>query len=160
MRALAKEPAFWSNRVMGDRVMDANAVEMTVPPIADRDLMGIQDVAAMLGVTHRTLRFYEDKGLIEPQRVGNTRIYARREVARMQLILRGKRLGFTIREIKEFLDLYDADPEHVEQSRLLLRRIRERLKLLSKQRAAIEETVAELKKLEAETLAEISAAGG
>jgi DNA-binding transcriptional MerR regulator len=92
--------------------------------------------------------------------VGNTRIYARREVARMQLILRGKRLGFTIREIKEFLDLYDADPEHVEQSRLLLRRIRERLKLLSKQRAAIEETVAELKKLEAETLAEISAAGG
>jgi hypothetical protein len=54
---------------MGDRVMDANAVEMTVPPNADRDLMGIQDVAAMLGVTHRTLRFYEDKGLIEPQRV-------------------------------------------------------------------------------------------
>lgn len=140
--------------------MDANAVEMTVPPNADRDLMGIQDVAAMLGVTHRTLRFYEDKGLIEPQRVGNTRIYSRREVARMQLILRGKRLGFTIREIKEFLDLYDADPEHVEQSRLLLRRIRERLKLLAKQRAAIEETVAELKKLEAETLAEISAAGG
>lgn len=126
----------------------------------NRDLMGIQDAANLLGVTHRTLRFYEDKGLIEPQRVGNTRIYARREVARMQLILRGKRLGFTIREIKEFLDLYDADPEHVEQSRLLLRRIRERLKLLAKQRAALEETVAELKKLEAETLAEIAAAGG
>ncbi len=123
-------------------------------------LKGIQDVAEHLGVTHRTLRFYEDKGLIEPQRVGNTRIYSRREVGRMQLILRGKRLGFTIREISEFLDLYDADPEHVEQSRLLLRRIRERLKLLARQRAAIEETVVELKKLEAETLAEIAAAGG
>jgi len=141
---------------MGDRVMDAKLEDTT----ADRDLMGIQEVATMLSVTHRTLRFYEDKGLIEPQRVGNTRIYSRREVARMQLILRGKRLGFTIREISEFLDLYDADPEHVEQSRLLLRRIRERLKLLARQRAAIEETVVELKKLEAETLAEIAAAGG
>ena len=136
--------------------MDAKLEDTT----ADRDLMGIQEVATMLSVTHRTLRFYEDKGLIEPQRVGNTRIYSRREVARMQLILRGKRLGFTIREISEFLDLYDADPEHVEQSRLLLRRIRERLKLLARQRAAIEETVVELKKLEAETLAEIAAAGG
>jgi len=141
---------------MGDRVMDAKLEDTT----ADRDLMGIQEVATMLSVTHRTLRFYEDKGLIEPQRVGNTRIYSRREVARMQLILRGKRLGFTIREISEFLDLYDADPEHVEQSKLLLRRIRERLKLLARQRAAIEETVVELKKLEAETLAEIAAAGG
>lgn len=140
--------------------MDANAAATTVTPSADRDLMGIQEVAALLNVTHRTLRFYEDKGLIEPQRVGNTRIYSRREVARMQLILRGKRLGFTIREISEFLDLYDADPEHVEQSRLLLRRIRERLKLLARQKAALEETVSELKKLEAETLAEIAAAGG
>jgi hypothetical protein len=74
--------------------------------------------------------FYEDKGLIEPVRVGNTRVYSRKEVARMHLILRGKHLGFTIREIKEFLDLYDADPQHVEQSRLLLKRINERLRLL------------------------------
>ncbi|HZV10701.1 MAG TPA: MerR family transcriptional regulator, partial [Novosphingobium sp.] len=65
-------------------------------------MSGIQDVAAQLGVSHRTLRFYEDKGLIEPARVGNTRIYARRDIARMQLILRGKRLGFSIREIKDF----------------------------------------------------------
>ena len=124
------------------------------------ELQGIQEVADMLGITPRTLRFYEDKGLIEPCRIGMTRVYRRREIARMQLILRGKRLGFTIREISEFLDLYDADPEHVEQSKLLLRRIRERLKLLARQRAAIEETVGELKKLEAETLAEIAAAGG
>jgi len=111
---------------------------------ADMGLKGIKEVARQLGVTHRTLRFYEDKGLIEPQRVGNTRIYSRREVARMQLILRGKRLGFTIREIKEFLDLYDVDPTHAEQNQMLLRRVRERLHLLNKQRAALEKTVLEL----------------
>ncbi|MEX6999518.1 MerR family transcriptional regulator, partial [Pseudomonas aeruginosa] len=72
------------------------------------DLTGIQEVSRMLGVSARTLRFYEDKGLIEPCRIGTTRVYTRREVARMQLILRGKRLGFTLRDIEEFLDLYDA----------------------------------------------------
>ena len=71
------------------------------------------------GSRPRTLRFYEDKGLIEPRRVGTTRVYTRREVGRMQLILRGKRLGFSLRDIQEFLDLYDADPQHVEQMRRL-----------------------------------------
>jgi DNA-binding transcriptional MerR regulator len=121
---------------------------------ADMGLKGIKEVARQLGVTHRTLRFYEDKGLIEPQRVGNTRIYSRREVARMQLILRGKRLGFTIREIKEFLDLYDVDPTHAEQNQMLLRRVRERLHLLNKQRAALEKTV-----LEQEALGNLAQAG-
>jgi len=114
-------------------------------------LRGIQDVAAQLGVSHRTLRFYEDKGLIEPARVGNTRIYGRREVARMQLILRGKRLGFSIREIKEFLDLYDADPTHAEQLRLLLNGVRERIALLEKQRKEIDKTLRELRQIEAQT---------
>jgi DNA-binding transcriptional MerR regulator len=113
-------------------------------------LRGIQDVAAHLGVSHRTLRFYEDKGLIEPARVGNTRIYSRREVARMQLILRGKRLGFSIREIKEFLDLYDADPTQAEQLRLLMNRVRERISLLEKQREEIEKTLDELCQIEAQ----------
>ena len=80
-------------------------------------LQGIQEVAAELGITMRTMRFYEDKGLIAPQRVGTTRVYTKREVARMRLILRGKQLGFSIREIKEFLDLYEADPAHIEQAR-------------------------------------------
>ncbi len=114
-------------------------------------LRGIQDVAAQLGISHRTLRFYEDKGLIEPARVGNTRIYARREVARMQLILRGKHLGFSIREIKDFLDLYDADPTHAEQLRLLLNGVRERIGLLEKQREEIDRTLTELRQIEAQT---------
>jgi DNA-binding transcriptional MerR regulator len=61
----------------------------------EQELLGIQDVASLLGITPRTLRFYEDRGLIEPRRVGAARVYTRRETARMRLILRGKRLGFS-----------------------------------------------------------------
>ncbi|MEO5706409.1 MAG: MerR family DNA-binding transcriptional regulator [Alteraurantiacibacter sp.] len=113
-------------------------------PPAKNTHQGIQEVATALGVTPRTLRFYEDNGLISPQRVGSTRVYARRDVGRMQLILRGKKLGFTIREIREFLDLYDTDPNHREQMELLVSRVQERLDSLTKQKAAIEETIDEL----------------
>ena len=127
------------------------ANERTVAgPDQGAEFSGIQDVASQLGISHRTLRFYEDKGLIEPARVGNTRIYSRREVARMQLILRGKRLGFSIREIKEFLDLYDADPTQAEQLRLLMNRVSERIRLLEKQREAIDNTLVELRQIEAQ----------
>lgn len=114
------------------------------------DMLGIQEAASQLGVTMRTLRFYEDKGLIAPQRAGTMRIYSRREIGRMQLILRGKRLGFTIREIKEFLDLYEVDPEHVEQMRNLRHKVQERIKDLRKQKKAIEQTLGELVTIEAE----------
>lgn len=131
------------------------------PPLLDEHgnngaLQGIQDVARLLGVTHRTLRFYEDKGLIEPARVGNTRIYRRREVARMQLILRGKRLGFSIREIKAFLDLYDADPTQLGQMQHLVAQIRARLPQLEKQRTALEQTIDELKEMERQANAQIA----
>lgn len=112
------------------------------------ELRGIKDVAVQLGITQRTLRFYEDKGLIAPRRVGATRIYSHREVGRMQLILRGKRLGFSLREIKEFLDLYDVDPAHLEQMRRLAKGVRDRLADLEHQRVALEETVAELREIE------------
>jgi DNA-binding transcriptional MerR regulator len=127
---------------------------------AQAGLKGINDVAAQLGITHRALRFYEDKGLIAPARVGNTRIYGRRDVARMQLILRGKRLGFSIREIKEFLDLYDADPTQLEQMQLLVARIRQRVKLLERQHAALEMTIAELNAMDRLASARISELGG
>ncbi|WP_132387487.1 MerR family DNA-binding transcriptional regulator [Novosphingobium sp. PhB165] len=115
-------------------------------------MVGIQEAATQLGVTMRTLRFYEDKGLIAPTRVGTTRIYSKREMGRMQLILRGKRLGFSIREIKEFLDLYDVDPEHQEQVRQLLARIRDRIDELRKQSIAIEQTLQELLSIEHQSL--------
>ena len=124
----------------------------------DTGLMGIQDVAKELGVTMRALRFYEDKGLIGPQRVGTTRIYGRREVARVRLVLRGRRLGFTVREIKEFLDLYDADPEHVEQMRRFTLRVRQRIEEMEQRRKALEETIEELRVLEEEALANLARA--
>ena len=118
----------------------------------ERDLRGIQEVADSLGITPRTLRFYEDRGLIEPCRVGTARIYTKREVARMQLILRGKRLGFSLREIQEFLNLYDADPQHLEQMRALAGRVRERIDELEAQRDALNQTLAELQTIESEAL--------
>jgi DNA-binding transcriptional MerR regulator len=125
----------------------------------DVGLKGIQEVARELGVTMRALRFYEDKGLIGPQRVGTTRIYGRREVARVRLVLRGRRLGFTVREIKEFLDLYDADPEHVEQMRRFTKRVHERIEELEHRKAAIEQTIEELRQLEREAVANLARAG-
>ena len=93
----------------------------------EQELRGIAEVARTLGVTPRTLRFYEDRGLIEPQRVAGARLYSRRDVTRMQLILRGKRLGFSLSDIEEFLNLYDADPQHLEQMRALVVRCHKRI---------------------------------
>ena len=108
------------------------------------DVFGIQQVARELGITQRTLRFYEDKGLIEPQRLAGMRVYSRREVARMRLILRGKSLGFSLREIAEFLDLSGVDPTRREQMRHLGEQIRRHMAKLTEQRAAIDTTIAEL----------------
>lgn len=132
------------------------AAQVAASKSAPEQLQGIQQVAERLGVTHRTLRFYEDKGLIEPARVGNTRIYSPREVARMQLILRGKRLGFTIREIKEFLDLYDVDHTGLEQLQHLVAHIRTRMRKLESQQRALVKTMAELQVMEQEADARIA----
>ena len=118
----------------------------------EEGLRSIAEASEELGVTQRTLRFYEDKGLIQPTRVGTMRVYSRREMGRMQLILRGKKLGFSIREIGEFLSLYDEDPDHIEQTRRLLDRVRERMNELHQQRAALDETIIEMEKLERQAL--------
>jgi DNA-binding transcriptional MerR regulator len=107
-------------------------------------LYSVSQLARQLGVTARTIRFYEDKNLITPQRAGTTRVYTHRDRARLTLILRGKRLGFSLREIKEFLDLYDADPQHRQQTRQLLAAVRKRVGKLQEQRTAIDQSLAEL----------------
>ena len=119
-------------------------------------LLTITELAEQLGVTARAIRFYEDKNLISPARAGATRVYTRRELARMQLILRGKRLGFSLRDIKQFLDLYDHDPTHVEQRRQLLARVRHRIEELEKTRTAVTETLAELGEIEQQTLSALA----
>ena len=108
----------------------------------------VTQLAAELGVTVRTLHFYEAQGLIAPERAGNTRVYTQRERARMILILRGKRLGFSIREIREYLELYDIDPTMVQQNKALLKLVRSRIQRLEEQRQALEETLVDLRVLE------------
>jgi len=111
-------------------------------------LYSVSQLARQLGVTARTIRFYEDKHLVTPQRAGTTRVYTHRDRARLVLILRGKRLGFSLREIKEFLDLYDADPQHHLQTRQLLASVRKRVARLQEQRAAIDQSLAELTEID------------
>ena len=111
-------------------------------------LYSVSQLARQLGVTARTIRFYEDKNLITPQRAGTTRVYTHRDRARLVLILRGKRLGFSLREIKEFLDLYDADPEHHLQTKQLQAAVRKRMVKLQEQRNAIDQSLTELNEID------------
>nr|WP_324504009.1 MerR family DNA-binding transcriptional regulator [Acidiphilium rubrum] len=113
-----------------------------------RALYSVSQLARQLGVTARTIRFYEDKGLVNPSRAGTTRVYTPRDRARLMLILRGKRLGFSLREIKDYLDLYDIDPTQHTQVRQLLAAVRKRIAKLQEQRAALEQSLAELGDIE------------
>ncbi len=127
----------------------ATLTKADAPPAAEPvTLYSVSQLARQLGVTARTIRFYEDKHLIAPQRAGTTRVYTHRDRARLMLILRGKRLGFSLREIKEFLDLYDVDPTHHLQLRQLLAGVRKRMGKLREQRAAIDESLSELTEIE------------
>jgi DNA-binding transcriptional MerR regulator len=117
---------------------------------ADRDrLYTVTELAELLGVTARAIRFYETKGLLSPQRAGSTRVYSYRDRARLQLILRSKKLGFSLADIREYLDLYDPTSGQAEQQRLLLRKVRGRIASLRQQQEALESTLAELRDLEA-----------
>lgn len=119
--------------------------------VVQEHLFTVTQLASELGITARTLRFYEDRGLIAPRRLGTTRVYAVRDRARMVLILRGKRLGFSLREIADYLDLYDADPTQAEQLRTLSGTVTKRIGELEAQRAALEETLAELHEIVRQT---------
>ncbi len=115
---------------------------------AGESFLTVTQLARELGITARTIRFYEDKGLISPQRAGSTRVYTGRDRARMILILRGKRLGFSLREIKEYLDLYDVDHTQAEQLRVLLGGVQKRLEDLREQRRALDTTLTELEEVQ------------
>ena len=117
---------------------------------ANDTLVMVTDLATELGITARTLRFYEDQGLIAPRRVGSSRVYSKRERARMIIILRGKRLGFSIKEIRDFLDLYDTDHKGVIQMRALIERIAQRRRQLEDKREAIAQALQGLADLEAD----------
>ena len=119
--------------------------------VAPSELFTVSQLAAELGITARTLRFYEDRGLIEPQRLGTTRFYAARDRARMKLVLRGKQLGFSLRDIAQYLDLYDADATGTEQLLALQAAVAARIATLERQRAAVAQTLAELREIARQT---------
>ena len=122
---------------------------MRVNPPPSEPHHSISELAREFDVTTRTIRFYEDEGLLAPERRGQTRLYSPRERVRLKLILRGKRLGFSLAEIKEIFDLYDGAPGEAGQLRHFLGKIAERRRQLEQQREDVELTLAELGSVEA-----------
>ena len=118
--------------------------ERAEPDGAGPSSFTITELAEEFAITPRAIRFYEDKGLLNPGRIGLNRVYTRRDRARLKLILRGKRLGFSLAQIKEMIELYDLGDGQVEQLRVTLKRARERLAALESQRHEIDQAITEL----------------
>ena len=137
---------------MGDA---AQQVEDHGDPVETGPTYTISQLAAEFGLTPRSIRFYEDQGLLSPARDGQARIYSRKDRARLILISRGKRMGFSIAEIKEFLQLYTADGRQVSQMRYLLHMGRVRRRALETQLRDLQLTLSELSQMEAETIARL-----
>ena len=117
----------------------------------------ITELAAEFGITLRTIRFYEDHGLIAPERQGTRRIYHARDRVRLALVLRGRRLGFSLAEITTIVDMYDAAPGEVGQLRYLLEQIAARRVELEQRRHDIEQTLAELEDVERRCVEDLAA---
>lgn len=122
----------------------AITLDITDDAAAAAETYTITDLAEEFAITTRAIRFYEDKGLLSPRRNGLNRVYGRRDRARLKLVLRGKRLGFSLADIREMLDLYDVGDGQSEQLKLMQVKIRERLAALRRQREDIDEAIAEL----------------
>lgn len=119
--------------------------------------VSIGDLATEFGITTRTIRFYESRGLLAPERRGSNRTYSRRDRARLRLILRGKNLGFSLEDIGDYLSLYDSDPAQITQTRLLLERIEAHIADLNRKRADLDRTLDDLKEIRAQCKRHLSA---
>jgi len=107
-------------------------------------VMTIREMCDAFAVTPRTLRFYEAKDLLSPVRQGQRRLYSRRDRARLKLVLRGKRFGFSLDDIRQLLDMYDLDDQHQAQLHRTIELARERLDQMHRQRDDLDAAITEL----------------
>jgi DNA-binding transcriptional MerR regulator len=128
---------------------EANAARAAVASHREADaaeLFGIGELCTEFGITPRAVRFYEDKGLLKPRRINSTRVYTRRDRARLALIQRSKAIGASLSEIKHYLDLYGAHGEgRVQQMKYVLDRTDAAIRELEQKRAHIDASLAELR---------------
>lgn len=110
----------------------------------DAEMWRIGDLAKEFNLTLRTLRFYEDKGLLAPARKGTTRLYSRQDRARLKLIVTGRKIGFSVREIKQMIDLYDPQGSNIRQLKVAFQKATKQMDRLLNQREAIDEAITEL----------------
>ena len=130
-----------------DNHIDTELASVEPDAIADDggDYLRIGEMAKRYGVTLRALRFYEDKGLLSPRREGATRLYSRRDRARLKLILLGRKVGFSLRDVKQLIDLYDPNGTNTRQLKLTLEKSEKQLARLQKQRDSVDEAIGDLK---------------
>lgn len=134
-----------ANRVYKRDVMAVTVRRHTSPKMTE-ETMTIREMCDHFDVTPRTLRFYEAKELLSPIRQGTKRLFTRRDRARLKLILRGKRFGFSLEEIRQLLDLYDIDDQQVTQLSKTYEIALERLADMERQRVELDEAIDDLKK--------------
>ena len=132
--------------------MTGKTVPLTEPSAGEAPrerTFSISALAKEFGITTRTIRFYESRGLIAPERIGTARRYSKRDRARLMLILRGRNLGFTIDDVGEYLSLYDSDPGQLAQTRLLLDKVTTAIAELERKREYIHHSLTELDEIRA-----------